>query len=144
MREEGLYTRLGGARIRSVGVAVFLASLVLGACGDDDDSADTTSGAGAATTAAAAATTADATTDAGSSNTLTIANLAFSDLTVKAGDEITIVNDDSFTHTVTADDGSFDVEVGGGETATLTIPAAGSFAIHCRFHSSMHGTIVVT
>jgi plastocyanin len=45
---------------------------------------------------------------------------------------------------VTADDGSFDVEVPAGSTATLVIPAAGTYAIHCKIHSSMHGTIVVT
>ena len=31
-----------------------------------------------------------------------------------------------------------------GGTATLTIDAAGSYAIHCEIHSSMHGTISVT
>ena len=149
MPEEGLHTRLRGARIRTIGVAVFVSSLVLGGCGDDDDSADTTTGAAATTAAAAttgeAATTgAAATTVAGSTSTLTIKDLAFSDLTVKAGDTITIVNDDSFSHTVTADDDSFDVEVPAGATATLVIPEAGSYAIHCRFHSSMHGTIEVT
>jgi plastocyanin len=138
MPEEDLSTRLGGARIRSVGVAAFVGLLVLGACGGDDDSADTTT-APAATTAGAGATTV-----AGSSNTLTIKDLKFGALTVKAGDTITIVNDDGATHTVTADDGSFDVEVPAGATASLVIPAAGTYAIHCKIHSSMHGSIVVT
>jgi len=138
MPDEGLSTRLGGARVRSVGVTVFVGLLVLSGCGGDDDAADTTTGA-AATTAAAGATTA-----AASNNTLTIKDLKFSALTVKAGDTITIVNADGATHTVTADDGSFDVEVPAGSTATLVIPAAGTFAIHCKIHSSMHGEIVVT
>jgi plastocyanin len=76
--------------------------------------------------------------------TLTIENRTFSALTVKAGDSISIVNADNFDHTVTADDGSFDVQVPAGQTATLVIPAAGTYAIHCNIHSSMHGTIVVT
>jgi plastocyanin len=124
-------------RTRSIGVAVFVGLLVLGGCGDDSsDSSDTTTGAGG--TAGAAATTV-----AEGANTLTIKDLTFSALTVKAGDTISIVNEDSFRHTVTADDGSFDVDVPAGATATLLIPEAGSYAIHCKVHASMHGTIVV-
>ena len=137
MSEERLYTRLGGARIRSVGVVVFVGLLVLGGCGGDDDASDATTGAGATTDAGA-------TTVAGGANTLTIKDLTFSALTVKAGDTISIVNDDGADHTVTADDDSFDVDVPAGAPATLVIPAAGTFAIHCKIHSSMHGTIVVT
>ena len=37
MPDQGLSTRLGGARVRSVGVTVFVGLLVLSACGDDDD-----------------------------------------------------------------------------------------------------------
>ena len=72
---------------------------------------------------------------------LTIQNTSFSAASVTAGTEFTIENKDSVKHTVTADDGSFDVEVPGGGSATLTIPTAGTFKIHCRIHSSMHGTI---
>ena len=31
----------------------------------------------------------------------------------------------------------------GGGTATLTIPKAGTYKIHCKIHASMHGTITV-
>ena len=67
----------------------------------------------------------------------------FSAASVTAGTEFAITNSDSVAHTVTADDGSFDVAVPANGTATLTIPTAGSFAIHCKIHSSMHGTITV-
>jgi plastocyanin len=35
------------------------------------------------------------------------------------------------------------VRVAGGGTETLTIPKAGTYAIHCKIHASMHGTITV-
>ena len=54
-------------------------------------------------------------------------------------------NKDGVAHTVTADDGSFDVKVGAGSTATFTAPAtAGTYQFHCKIHSSMHGTLTVT
>ena len=123
----------GFARTRSIGVAVFVGLFVLGGCGSSNDSS------GAATTAAGATTAV-----AASANTLTIKDRTFSALTVKAGDSISIVNADTVDHTVTADDGSFDVDVPAGTTATLVISEAGTYAIHCKIHASMHGTIVVT
>ena len=74
---------------------------------------------------------------------LTIQNTSFGAASVTAGTEFTIANKDTATHTVTADDGSFDVRVAGGGTETLTIPKAGTYAIHCKIHASMHGTITV-
>ena len=94
-----------------------------------------------ATSSPAASSPATSTPTAGA--TLTIAGFAFGPLTVTAGQQITIVNKDSAAHTVTDDAGSFDVKVPAGGTATLTIAKAGSYKIHCKIHSSMHGTIAV-
>jgi plastocyanin len=76
---------------------------------------------------------------------ITIASFAFSTpLTVSAGSTVTVTNTDSADHTVTADDGGFDVSVGSGQTVTFTAPAkAGTFAYHCTIHPSMHGTLIV-
>lgn len=74
---------------------------------------------------------------------LTVENSSFSAGSVTAGTEFTIENKDSVTHTVTDDAGSFDVRVSGGGTQPLTIPAAGTYKIHCKIHNSMHGTITV-
>ena len=74
---------------------------------------------------------------------LSVQNSSFSAASVTAGTEFTIENKDSVTHTVTDDAGSFDVRVSGGGTETLTIPAAGTYKIHCKIHNSMHGTITV-
>lgn len=63
---------------------------------------------------------------------------------VAAGTVVTVVNNDRETHTVTAVDGSFDVTVTGGTTATFTAPTtAGNYAFFCAFHSNMEGTLTV-
>lgn len=113
-----------------------LLAFVVPACSSDDDADDTP--APAASDAAGAGDTA-ATDSAG----LTISGNTFSAASVTAGTEFTITNNDDVDHTVTDDAGSFDKQVPAGGTATLTIPDAGSYAIHCNIHSSMHGTIDV-
>ncbi|MGZ4807404.1 MAG: cupredoxin domain-containing protein [Ilumatobacteraceae bacterium] len=90
-------------------------------------------------TKSSATTTAAATGPVG----LTIQNTSFGTSSVTAGTAFTIENKDTATHTVTDDAGSFDVRVSGGSTASLTIPKAGTYKIHCKIHSSMHGTITV-
>lgn len=75
--------------------------------------------------------------------TLTIAEFAYSELTVAAGTEFTITNDDGFAHTVTEADDAFDVAVDGGASEPLTIAEPGSYSIRCKIHPSMAGTITV-
>lgn len=64
---------------------------------------------------------------------------------VSPGASITVKNDDSVSHTVTADSGgAFDVTVTAAGSATFKAPAKpGSYPYHCTFHSNMHGTLVV-
>ncbi len=75
---------------------------------------------------------------------VTISGFAFSAASVTAGQPFTITNSDSVAHTFTDDGGTFSVPVPAGGTATWTIPAAGTYKIHCNIHSSMHGTITAT
>jgi len=76
---------------------------------------------------------------------VTIKNLAFTTAPVKSGSTVIVTNNDTVTHTVTADDGkSFDVTVNAGATTTFTAPAPGTYKFHCRIHSQMHGTLTVT
>ncbi|MBD0673547.1 cupredoxin domain-containing protein [Streptomyces sp. CBMA156] len=67
-------------------------------------------------------------------------------LTVPPGQSITVVNEDSTAHTVTADDRSFDTKaVSGGASAAFTAPAkAGSYPYICAIHQYMHATLTVS
>jgi plastocyanin len=78
--------------------------------------------------------------------TITIKSYDFGQpLMVKPGQMISVVNDDSVPHTVTADaGGGFNVRVGGSGNGTFTAPAtAGTYAFHCSIHPDMHGSLVV-
>ncbi len=81
--------------------------------------------------------------------TISISNFAFQPnaLTGSPGEtlKITVTNDDSTMHSFTADDGSVTQDIASGQTATVTVtlPSSGTFGWHCRFHSSMTGTITV-
>ncbi|MFF4576608.1 cupredoxin domain-containing protein [Streptomyces sp. NPDC001410] len=75
-------------------------------------------------------------------------NFAFSPaaLTVKAGEKVTVVNEDSTAHTVTATQGGdFDTgSIAGGKSGSFTAPSkAGSYAFVCTFHPNMKGTLTV-
>ncbi|WP_024794974.1 cupredoxin domain-containing protein [Tomitella biformata] len=65
---------------------------------------------------------------------------------VTPGETLTIRNNDSTEHSVTADaSGSFSVDIPANGTATMTAPdQAGTFAFHCKYHSSMHGKLTVS
>ena len=63
---------------------------------------------------------------------------------VAPGAKITVENVDDAPHSVTADDGDFDVVVEGGATATFTAPnEPGTYSYICKFHPEMVGTLVV-
>ena len=62
---------------------------------------------------------------------------------VTSTEALTVTNHDGFAHTVTADDGAFDVTVAGGATVSLPSLNPGTYSFHCQIHSSMRGTITV-
>jgi len=79
-------------------------------------------------------------------NTVKIYNMAFTPatLTVTAGTTVTWNNSDYMTHTVTADDGSFDSgNIATGSKFTKLFSTAGTYAYHCSIHAGMKATIVV-
>jgi plastocyanin len=92
----------------------------------------------------AAGTTATGGTTAATGPVLAISQFAFGAVAPKAGEKISVINADTANHTVTADDGSFSVDVPAGGTADLTIAKAGTYKIHCKIHSKMTSTIVVS
>jgi len=65
-------------------------------------------------------------------------------VTVAVGTIVTWTNDEDVTHTVTADDGSFDSgELAIGDTFEHPVDASGTFTYACSIHPSMAGTITV-
>jgi plastocyanin len=108
--------------------AALTLTLALAACGGDDDDGG---GGGNATNAPTAAD-------------VTVADFSFTTEPVAPGAQVSVHNDDGTTHTVTADDGGFDVQVGGGDDATFTAPAEpGTYSFHCSIHTTMKGTLTV-
>ena len=65
---------------------------------------------------------------------------------VSPGATITVRNEDSVAHTVTATSGhAFDAKVGGSSSTTFSAPThAGSYSFTCTYHPYMHATLTVT
>jgi plastocyanin len=107
------------------------------ACGSTPASTGSGAGAVVGSTSTAAA--------AGTPATFTVANYMFPSLTVAPGALIRAVDGDDEPHTVTFDDGTFTTATF-DKTHPVTFAAPsepGTYAIHCKVHPSMHGTIVV-
>jgi len=65
-------------------------------------------------------------------------------ITIKVGQTVTWTNQDSASHNVKADDGSFGSStLGNGASFSYTFNTAGTFTYKCGFHASMLGTVVV-
>lgn len=77
--------------------------------------------------------------------TVTMTNMSYGKLPggVKVGDTIVWVNRDTVLHSATARDRSFDVRVGPGQSRTMKVAKAGTFAIYCIIHPAMRGTLTV-
>lgn len=56
---------------------------------------------------------------------------------LKVGDVIVWQNHDLFRHSVTARDGSFDLELDAGSEGTVSLRTAGAIEVYCRFHPGM-------
>jgi len=118
-------------------------SFGLAACGGSSSGKTASPG----TTAAPAAAPSTTAAPAAAATTIHIKNFAFSPtpLPVKAGQTITIVNDDTVSHTFTADAGGFDAGIiAAGASATVTVTGSGSVGYHCNIHTSMKGILQVT
>ena len=117
-------------------VSAIVALLGLVACGGSSST-----GGGSASTAAASGG------GSSSGDTIMIKDFTFtpSDLTVAPGTKITVTNQDSAAHTVTAGDKSFDSgNVAGGQTVQITAPSKpGSYPYICTYHQYMKGTLTV-
>jgi plastocyanin len=77
---------------------------------------------------------------------VTIQNMSFSpaSLTVVMGTTVTWTNKDNITHTVTADDASFDSgSIAPGSSYSRTFSTKGSFPYHCKIHPMMMAIVIV-
>jgi plastocyanin len=83
--------------------------------------------------------------EAAESAVITISDFEYSiSGTVSPGSEVSVRNEDGVGHTVTSDDGLFDVAVDPGGEATFTAPdEPGEFPYHCIPHPNMTSTLVV-
>lgn len=77
---------------------------------------------------------------------VTMQNMSFSivNLTVTAGMIVTWTNIDNTTHTVTADDSSFNSgDILAGHSFAKTFNSKGTFPYHCIYHSMMKASVLV-
>lgn len=61
------------------------------------------------------------------------------------GAQITVTNNDSVAHTVTADSaGGFDIKLEASSQATFTAPRQpGTYPFHCTYHPNMHAQLAI-
>lgn len=63
---------------------------------------------------------------------------------VAIGTEVTWVNNDAVSHTVTSDSGEFNTGAfGTGQNRSYTFTKAGTYTYHCSIHPGMKGTVTV-
>lgn len=132
-------------------LCLFVVSLLLtlAACGGASATTSaptTTTPTTVPTTAPTTVPTTAPTTAPSSGNSISIAQFAFTpnNLTVKVGTKVTWTNNDSVTHTVTADQGAFNSNaLAPGSSFSFTFSKAGTFSYHCSVHPSMTATIIV-
>jgi plastocyanin len=140
--------------MRARGIVTSLTVLVLAttvACGGGGEPEAATPSQGTSTSSAPSSTptpsseSADPTEEPAEKVVITISDFAFQvPETVPPGAEVTVVNEDGSYHTVTADDGTFDVGARQGEPVTFTAPEQpGQYPFHCTPHPSITAILVV-
>jgi plastocyanin len=118
---------LGGLRLAGLALSLVL---LLASCGSSNSDGGGGGGGGG-----------------GAGLALTIKGFAFhpNTLSSPSGQQstVTITNEDSVTHSFTLDDGGVSRDIPPGQTVQVTVPfpASGTAGFHCRFHSSMTGTL---
>ena len=123
--------------MQAITIAAACLALALAACGGSNDNNKSSSGGSSSTPAA-------------SGNTVTIAmkNIQFSpkDVTVKVGQTVKWVNQDTVDHNVTANSGaSFKSDLfGNGASYEWKADKAGTVQYVCTVHPGMEGTLTVT
>jgi plastocyanin len=114
--------------------------LVAAGCGSSNKSGDSS-------TTTTSSSSSSASSSSGGGVTIKMQNIAFDpkDVTVKVGQKVTWVNDDTVTHNVTANSGaSFkSKDFGKGATFSFTPDKAGTIKYVCTIHPGMTATLTV-
>lgn len=140
--------RAGNAQavMRHATFAALLTAVLLTGCGGDDSAPQDSS---QATTTAAAAAPPSA-PESGPVDTINIKEFLFdpTPATVRAGQKISVVNDDKAPHTLTDQPESgrpqFDTgNITGNSAGSFVAPKAGSYAYFCELHAFMKGKLEV-
>jgi plastocyanin len=131
----------------ALGAALATGALLLAGCGGTSSSTPASGDSmGSMSMGSSPTSKSTAGTTTGAAATVTIKSFAFSGpSSVSPGSKVTVTNEDSEAHTLTADGaGGFDVKIDPGASATFTAPSKpGSYPYHCTYHSNMHGTLTV-
>ena len=134
-------------KTKTVFLRVATVALLVGAAGCGSSGGGYGSTSSKAAPSSASQPSSSAPKNAANAATMTIKGFKFQTPTsVAPGTTITVKNEDSEAHTVTADgNGGFDVKVDpSGGTATFKAPTTpGSYKIKCKFHANMAGILVV-
>jgi plastocyanin len=138
-------------------LAVAVLSVVLAACGSSGNKSSTATTAAPATTGGSGSTSVSATTSGAATTsggaapaaaiTIVIQSFAFhpANFSVSPGATITVRNEDSAPHTLTASNRSFTTgQINPGKTGTVKAPtAAGTYPYICLIHNFMTGVLTV-
>ena len=120
----------------------------LAACGDNEGSVSEEGGSNTGSGSVSGTGTGSASASGtGEGAAVTVEGTAFKPpaVTAKVGQAVTWTFKDSFGHTATADDKSFDSGTKqGGATFVHTFTKAGTFTYHCTIHPGMKGTVTVS
>jgi cytochrome c oxidase subunit II len=125
---------------RTIGFSLLMVfMLAVAACGGDDDDNGDENGNGNG--------------NGGGSTTIEAPGMEFdpAEFTITAGEdhEVTLDNTDGQPHTLVVDEGDFEIEADGGESAsgTLNVPDAGEYTFYCSIpghrESGQEGTLTV-
>jgi plastocyanin len=121
-------------RLRIAFVVVLLGSSL--ACGQSTPAAPSPTQSAASSTVAASIVT--------GSSTLTTTAYAPNPVVVAVGGTVTWTNNDTKTHTSTADGGDWSSgPIAPGGTFNMTFASSGTFPYHCTIHPGMVGTVRV-
>jgi plastocyanin len=131
--------------------------ILLAACSTATSSSAAASQSDAASAGASAAESAEASagesTGTGTGPSITItgtSSFGTDEITVAAGEQLTLINESSFPHTFTegengaaAADARVNENIAAGETLPISFPEPGDYNVTCLFHSGMNMVVHV-